>query len=163
MSDLQRLLAEGLVRPPTADVLLARISTPDSAEPKFFDLAEFARLVALIEQLRPSVPGFDATEISLQIDARLARGEGDGWRYDTQPADGEAYKRGLTAIDLEALPNLQRDHDSFLSRFLEELLVEIVTITYSHPEAQASIGYVGYADAKGWSHVGLDEREDWET
>jgi hypothetical protein len=122
------------------------------------------------------------------IDGRLAQGEGDGWRYDQMPPDGEAHRRGLQALDESArllcdasfaelddrrqdelLLLVQRDEVSGglwetmqASRFFEELLAGATESYYSHPLAQEEIGYVGMADAHGWQAIGLNELEPWE-
>lgn len=48
------------------------------------------------------------------------------------------------------------------ARFFEELLTEVVELAYSHVAVQEDIGYVGMADATGWTQLGLgvlDQRE----
>ena len=44
-------------------------------------------------------------------------------------------------------------------RFFEDLLAAATEAFYAHPLAQEEIGYVGYADARGWQAIGLGERE----
>jgi NAD(P)-dependent dehydrogenase (short-subunit alcohol dehydrogenase family) len=45
------------------------------------------------------------------------------------------------------------------ARWFEEALVEATEIYFAHPLAQERIGYVGMADAAGWSAIGLNEDE----
>ena len=33
---------------------------------------------------------------------------------------------------------------------------------YAQPATQADIHYIGYADAAGWTQIGLDQYERWE-
>ncbi|WP_240731526.1 gluconate 2-dehydrogenase subunit 3 family protein [Hymenobacter radiodurans] len=44
-------------------------------------------------------------------------------------------------------------------RFFEEMLAELTELYYAHPLAQEEIGYVGMADAPGWTRLGLNELE----
>jgi hypothetical protein len=43
--------------------------------------------------------------------------------------------------------------------WFEELLVEASEIYFAHPLAQQAMGYLGMADAQGWTATGLDEEE----
>ena len=182
---LLRLIDEGLVSKPTADALLSRLESAPAA-PTFLDEGAFGLLVALCARLRPRTPRPTARELALCIDARLGSGKTDGWRYDALPPDGEACARGLRALDAEAAARYGRgfaalDGDSadaivgatqrgetrtswdvVPARFIEDRLAEVVALAYAHPSAQEAIGYVGYADAKGWTRIGLNGREEWE-
>ncbi len=168
----RRLADQNLLTPPTLAALAAREPAFDG-EPRRFDAPTFAILVALVDVLRPYERP-SGREIALRIDARLAKGECDGWRFDAMPADAEAYAQGLAALaqegalDASVVRRLQRGETTVAwplspQRFLEDLLAEVATFAYSQPEAQDAIGYDGYADAQGWSHIALgDAREDWE-
>lgn len=173
-----------MLTPPTFAVLQKR-EEGITGEPRHFASEAFATFVALIERLKPLIERPTAREIALQIDARLAERRSDGWRYDTMPPDGEAYVIGVLALEAEARAAGGRafaemdDPDALIralqkgetrlqwgvppKRFLEDLLAEVVSHAYAQPEAQDAIGYDGYADAKGWSHIGIgDAREPWE-
>jgi hypothetical protein len=39
------------------------------------------------------------------------------------------------------------------------MLAELTEYYYAHPLAQEEIGYVGMADAHGWTRLGLNELE----
>ena len=121
------------------------------------------------------------------MEARLAEGKSDGWRYDSMPDDGAAMRAGLAGLDgasqalagapfADASPTVQ---DEVLTaaqagtppgpawpmppqRFFEELLAEATEVFFAHPLAQERIGYVGFADRPGWTRIGLNEREDRE-
>ncbi len=127
-------------------------------------------------------------DIAGGIDERLTQNKSDGWRYDTMPADGEAYRLGLAGVDETASLLFQslfqtlseEQQDEVLrqiqqgnapgetwkklpaNRFFEELLAEATTNYYSHPLAQEAIGYVGMADVPGWQRIGLNQLEDRE-
>ena len=130
-------------------------------------------------------------DIAGEIDRRLAGGTGNGWRYDAMPDDGEAYRQGLAALDDlsaerhagrpfhlldrgEALALLKAVRDGLNGpmfwdrglepkRLLEEWLAEAVEVYYSHPGGgQADLAYVGFADARGWRAVQLNQLEPQE-
>ena len=182
------LLETDLVTPPTRAALTERLHKAPIAVPRFFDEATFTTLRAVCARLVPQPDRAQPIDLAGPIDGRLAQGEGDGWRYDQMPPDGEAHRRGLQALDESArllcgasfaelddtrqdelLLLVQRDEVSGglwetmqASRFFEELLAGATESYYSHPLAQEEIGYVGMADAHGWQAIGLNELEPWE-
>jgi hypothetical protein len=129
-------------------VLYERIDPP-SGDPQSLTPDQFHRLVEWVDELRPPYPRPTAHEIALEIDRRLSRGDGDGWRYDILPPDREAF---ALALDEKVTPEQA-------TRFREDLLAEVTEIAYAHPEVQYALGYVGFADAYGWRNEG---REAWE-
>ena len=122
------------------------------------------------------------------IDARLADGTGNGWRFDDMPPDGDCYRIGLKRIDELSMASynapfvllagsfqdcllreanhtgsVPSDRQSgFPERFFEELLVEVVECAYSHPLMQENIGYAGMADLPQWTALTLNALEDRE-
>ena len=183
---LFRLISDGLVSEPTRVALLARLEPVVDLHPKALSESAFGALTVLCGRLRPRTFRPTALELSLRIDARLAAGTGDGWRYDALPSDREAFELGLRAFAAEALMGYEEGIESLngnsvdaliralqsgvmrtawpfpAERFLEDLLAEVTGLAYAQPCALAAIGYVGYADAKGWTRIGLNGREDWE-
>ena len=181
---VRALLRTDAVTLPTRKALEERLAAPPVTEPRFLDAAGFATLQAVCARLLPGA-GID---VAGPIDARLADGSGDGWRYDALPPDGDAYRAGMAGFDQAAqalfgqgftrLP--AEDQDGVVQavqdgsppgaawqhlpavRFFEELLAEATEVHFAHPLAQESIGYVGMADAPGWQRIGLNEREDRE-
>lgn len=159
LNTVRTLLDTDLVTPITRAALEARLATSAEAEtgdarPRFFNEADFSTLQAACKRLLPTVDGCPAPEsFAFVIDTRLADGKGNGWRYDTLPPDGDAYRDGLHAL---------RDDNAPAPRFEEELLADLCEAYYSHPTVQASIGYIGMADARGWQRVGLNQLEVWE-
>ncbi len=181
---VRALLRTGAVTLPTRKALEERLAAPPVTVPRFLDAAGFATLQAVCARL---LPGADI-DVAGPIDARLADGAGDGWRYDALPPDGEAYRAGMAGFDQAAqalfgqgftrLPAEDQDkvvqavqdgsppgaawQRLLAARFFEELLAEATEVHFAHPLAQESIGYVGMADALGWHRIGLNEREDRE-
>ena len=184
---VRALLESDLVTEATRAVLQARLE-PGSGKPAFLDPHAYATLQAACTRLIPQPERAEPIDIAAGADARLASGEGDGWRYAAMPPDRDAYRLGLRGLDESARAMFNRnfigledaEQDAVLSavqrgtaegetwrsapsaRFFEELLVELVECYYSHPLASDEIGYAGYADAHGWQHIGLGEREPWE-
>ena len=175
---IRELLESDFVTEPTRRALNERFDFDKNYAPQFFDWKEFDTLEAICDALAPSkvVPcGFVARE----IDKRLFENKGNGWRYDEMPPDGETYRialpifdqtaRRIFAADFAAITNEQRieivrkmrdgDGDKMfgeispkfpVTRFFEEIFAEFVELFYSHPLVLEEIGYVGFADGKGW-------------
>lgn len=184
---VRALLDTDQVTDVTRQVLTERLSAP-SRQPVFFSADEYSILEAVCNRLIPQDDGSPVIEIWGGIDDRLAENKSNGWRYDTMPADQEAYRRGLAGIEESAqvlfqqsfrqLSNDQQDHIIGLvqsgdapgaiwqtmpaERFFEEMLAEAVENYYSHPLVQETIGYVGMADQPAWNRLGLNNLEDRE-
>lgn len=180
------LLDTDLVSDATRTTLRERLNaTPARA---FFTPEEYATLQAVTLRLFPPSSACPDAGLAASLDERLAKGEGNGWRYDAMPHDQDAHRLGLrgldeTAQEMHGAPFLALDgtqQDAILhaiqggspagatwqqmpaTRYFEELLAELSEFYYSHPLVQEQIGYVGMADQRGWQRIGLDEREAWE-
>ena len=184
---VRALLPTDLVTSATRAALGGRLSDETPA-PRFFTAPELDLLQAALARLFADPTAPTALTLALCIDARLADGKSDGWRYDALPPDGEAARLGLRGLDQaaqalsmngfvalntacqEAVLNAVQKGDPPgdvwttlpAARFFEELLAEATEAYYSHPLAQEEIGYVGMADARGWSRIAMNERESWE-
>jgi gluconate 2-dehydrogenase gamma chain len=163
---LHRLLSSDHVTPATKTVLEARTSAEVSPY-QFLTAAEGALLEAVSVCLVPHDPV--QLPLAREIDARLQRGDTDGWRYDQAAPDGEAYRQLLASLPAgfqntsaeaqnAALKQAQQDQPLVF----EDLLAELTEIFYSQPEEQVGIGYVGFADAQGWQQIGLNQLDDHE-
>ncbi|WP_303309868.1 gluconate 2-dehydrogenase subunit 3 family protein [Hymenobacter sp. BT730] len=179
------LLQTDLVTEATRTALQARLDAPAHYEPRFFDADTYQVLRAVAARLLPQPERARPIELAPVIDARLAEGRSDGWRYDVLPPDREAYRLGLGGINQAAQKQFQQDfrelneaqQDAVVEqlaagkaagnnwmqlnqgRFFEELLAELTEAYYAHPLAQEEIGYVGMADVPGWTRIGLNELE----
>lgn len=184
---VRALLDTDHVTPATRDALKTRL-TEQPELLRFFtaDEAELLRLVAA--RLLPQPVDREPIDVINPVDHRLAHNESDGWRYDTLPADPDAWRLGLTAFQGAAqaqfgqpftqLTGAQQDEligqlqagtaiNTGLSalqaqRFFDDMLAELTGIYFSHPLAQEEIGYVGMADKPRWNRIGLDELEERE-
>lgn len=182
----RRLLETDALTLATRQALSARLAVNNAtATPRFFDEADFATLQAACSRLIPQTNRAQQINIASDIDKRLAEGTTNGWRYNVMPPDGDAYRLGLRGLDETAQAKFNRTFDQLdalrqdevlrqvqqgtpegptwamlsAARFFEELLAEAVETYYSHPLAQDEIGYVGYADALGWTRIGLNQLE----
>lgn len=184
---VRALLDTNQVTEPTRQVLTERL-TASPRQPTFFSADEFALLQAICDRLVPQDEDTEPIDVAGGIDQRLSEQKSDGWRYDTMPADGDAYKLGLRGIDdsaqvlfkqqfqelsgeqqdqiLKAIQEGQVSGEVWqklpANRFFEEFLAEASENYYSHPVAQEEIGYVGMADTPGWQLVELNQLEDRE-
>ncbi|GAB3688990.1 hypothetical protein GCM10027592_04780 [Spirosoma flavus] len=181
------LLQSDQVSEKTRQVLTDRL-TASAESPRFFSSQELELLRAICNRLIPQDNRSESIDVAGGIDKRLAQHGSDGWRYDTMPADGDAYKQGLAGIEetahvlfgqpFQQLAEAQQDEllsqiqraeapgtiwsTMPANRFFEELLTEAAHNFYSHPLAQEEIGYVGMADVPGWQRIGLNQLESRE-
>lgn len=184
---VEHLLQSDFVTPATRAALLGRLN-PAKAPLGFFSAAEAATLRAVCDRLIPQPERATPIEIVAAIDERLVQNKGNGWRYDALPNDGQALRAGLRGLDesaqilhstdfialnsaqqdaiLRAVQNEEAAGEVWTTlpprRFFEELLAEVVECYYAHPLAQEEIGYAGMADARGWTRISLNEREERE-
>ncbi len=179
---LQQLLESDAVTPATREVLQARLARPLVAAPQFFSAREIETLRAVSARLVPQPESPVPVDIAGFVDERLARGEGNGWRYDDLPTDGEMLRAALHGLDesagddgfvrleiagqdalLSAMQKGEIEGETWktlpAARAFEEVLAELVEHFVAHPLAQSDIGYAGFADAPGWTKIGLNERE----
>jgi hypothetical protein len=166
----------------TADLLRSRTGPPP--ELKFFVPAEQACAAALLDLLldqrdQPAVP------LLAMIDARLAAGETDGWRYDDMPEDGQAWRDTLAFLDADAtesfgisfaetspadqarLLQAVQDGDTWHglpAKHVWSLWTRYAcTAFYSHPAAWTEIGFPGPAYPRGYKNAGVDKLEPYEV
>ena len=84
----------------TADLVTARTGPPP--QPRFFTDAEQASAAALLNQLTGQCDEPLGVPVLEMVDARLAAGETDGWRYADLPEDGQAWRDTLGYLDKDA-------------------------------------------------------------
>ena len=167
----------------TAGVVLARVGPRPPL--RFFTPREEAAARPLLDRLlaqddEPRVPVFEL------IDARLAEGEIDGWRYEDMPEDGAAWKRSLRRLDddararragesfatldrqaqvdvLESVRTADRWHEFPAQRVWTLWLRYACAAFYAHPWAWNEIGFGGPAYPVGYKSLGVGGREPWEV
>jgi len=122
------------------------------------------------------------------LQARLAAGETDGWRYADMPEDGQAWRETLSFLDIDAagrcgttfaeappadraaLVQAVQDHGSgdtwhgLPAEHVWSLWTRYAcTAFYSHPSAWTEIGFPGPAYPRGYKNVGVDKLEPFEV
>ncbi len=185
LGTVRALLKTDAVTASTQAALEKRLQ-PQAATPlKFFTDLQLETLRAAAARLITQKGRAEPIDVVREIDQRLCGGVGNGWRFAALPPDEEAYQLGLRGLEetasvlhqstFAALSGEQQD-DILRSlqtgtaaggiwqtldspRFFEELLADLAEAYYSHPLAQEEIGYVGMADAPGWTRLGLNELE----
>jgi gluconate 2-dehydrogenase subunit 3-like protein len=165
----------------TQGVVLRRLGPPPPL--RFFTTEEEAACRPLLDRLlaqdaEPRIPLFEL------IDARLAEGETDGYRYEDMPHDGDAWRASLHALDddarrahgvgfaelgrgdqihlLERVRTAARWHGLPGARLWSLWMRYACAAFYSHPWAWNEIGFGGPAYPRGYKALGLDHRENWE-
>ena len=164
------LIASERVNPRLRDALAERARADDPAyAPAALDPVELALLRAVVARVLPDA-GFD---IGARLDARLASGAGDGWRFARLPPDATSYRAGLRSLDAaaraEGAPFLARDgeaQDALLRAaqegrlavpesqdprldtermvlWFEDLRADAVRAYLAHPATLARLGFSG--------------------
>ena len=168
----------------TRDLIEARVATGGTL--RFFTRLEAATAGALFDQLldqraEPRVPVLEL------VDARLAKDETDGWRYETMPFDPDAWRRSLAALDADSVarwrdpfPDASWDEQASIISDIQALKDDLwhgmpasqvwslwtryaCTAFYSHPLAWREMGFAGPAYPRGYKNIGVDRREPFEV
>jgi hypothetical protein len=167
----------------TAGVVLARLGPPPPL--RFFNLAEEATGRALFHQIldqrgEPTIPVLE------MVDARLAEGVTDGYRFAPMPEDGDAFRQSFAALDadaedafgkrfallewhdqtdlLQAIHDTKGDWHGLPAHDVWDLWTRYACAAfYSHPWAWNEIGFGGPAYPRGYKNIGVDAREPWEV
>ena len=172
--------------PVTAELIAARTGPPP--RPRFFTEAEQASAAALLDQLTGQCD--EPLEVSIveMVDARLAAGETDGWRYADMPEDGQAWRDTLGYLDKDAhtrcgssfadaaeadqqamIQSVQDGADDGTWHGLPAARVWSLwtryacTALYAHPHAWSEIGFPGPAYPRGYKNAGVGKLEPFEV
>ena len=158
------LIASDRLTAPTRAALAARVAWR-AGRPTVLSERQMAVLRAVAARLMPLGALADRVDPAGRFEAALARGGGDGWRYAAMPPDVDAVAAGLDALDaqgfleasdaerdrmIEAIPGGIADWPVSSTLWFEEVLGQLVQLTYAHPLMQVAIGFDGMADADGW-------------
>jgi hypothetical protein len=145
------------------------------------------RLVDCVVPQPAQRPRIDTAAILV---AELEAKRGTGFRPASLPVRDEAWRRGLDALDAEALARHAR-HFAFLDAqevtsllacvergevkadawrdispadfFAWRLLPDIVSAYYAHPSAWSAMGFGGPASPRGYVRLRADRRDPWEA
>lgn len=133
----------------------------------------------IVPQAGPSI------DLASRVDAQLAAGKGDGWRFADMPPDREAYASALDSLaGFDALADggqqarlAQLAEGGFdlgvlsgpqMKQWFEDLRADLVRLWLAHPATMARIGFDGFANGgdgprkQGFERLAADERESWE-
>lgn len=166
----------------TASLVRGRLEPP-SAQLRFFTAAEAATAEALFDLLlaqheEPKVPVLPV------VDARLADGETDGWRYASLPEDASAWRQSLAWLDedctelfggrfvecrheervelLQGIKDSEKWHDWPAAHVWSLWTRYACAAFYAHPWAWNEIGFGGPAYPRGYKVLHPGWREPWE-
>jgi hypothetical protein len=167
----------------TADLITARTGPPP--EPRFFTDAERAAAEALLNQLAGQCDEPLGIPLLEMVDARLAAGETDGWRYEDLPEDGQAWRDTLGYLDkdahdrcgtsfadaprpdqaaiIQAVQDASKWHGLNAARAWSLWTRYACTALYSHPYAWSEMGFPGPAYPRGYKNAGVGKREPFEV
>ncbi len=152
----------------TRAVLRARGQPDEPGSPAALSAASFALLRAVAARVLPQ-PEPAAIDLAARLDAQLASGPGDGWRFAALPADAEAYRLALETLQAAALAEhgagfvaldgprqdalLQRAgagalpagalQPDALALWFQDLRSDLVRLYVAHPATLARMGYSG--------------------
>jgi phytoene dehydrogenase-like protein len=171
----------------TRRVIDTRLNVP--RQPRFFNEAEWRTLEAVCDQIMPQPAHREKVPLPAYVDQKLQEGATDGYRYPGMPHQGEAWRRGLAALDEAAqrdsgkpfhalrpeqqeamLRSMQEGKfqagamvDMPAKTFFEDRIVhDIVDAYYAHPLAWNEIGWGGPASPRGYVRLELGRRDPWE-
>ena len=160
---------------------------------RFFSPEEARFMTAVFDHLLPQQDRDEAHQIPILnfVDARLYKGQIDGFRFENMPADGEAYRLGIQGIeqlaqfmygkpfiDLEPVMQdqvLKSIHDGNpqagaeiwarvpTHTFWMLMLQDAIEVYYSHPAAWDEIGFGGPAYPRGYMRLEYGSPEPWEV
>lgn len=183
------LIGSARVSGRTRAALLERLGSNGSAHvPTFLSSVALETLRALVDRIVPQKAHDGPIDLAGRLEANLAAGVGDGWRFADLPDDRIAWQTGLAILaDLGFSAMTAADQDALLVRmaagkapaasgwsatqqqhWFEDVRGETVRIYVAHPSTLARIGYsgIGYggdeADKLGFHLIGPGERESWE-
>jgi hypothetical protein len=170
----------------TRDLIEARVRTPPQAV-TFFSANERGCARALLNDLTGQDRDDAPVPVTQMVEARLAAGETDGWRYADMPEDGQAWCDTLGYLDadaqdrcgtsfaeaaeadrhrlIQAVQDLSgEDWHGLPAKHVWSLWTRYAcTAFYAHPDAWAEIGFPGPAYPRGYKNTGVDKLEPYEV
>jgi hypothetical protein len=163
----------------------------EPAEHRFFTDDEFRTLQAVCDRIVPQPADRERpVPIAALVDRKMAANRTDGFRQAILPPMGEAWRRGLAALDAEARAQGAEDFAglpidgqiTLLKRvqtgatttdawgdmppkafFTSRVLHDSVSAYYAHPTAWSEIGFGGPASPRGYVRMDSNRRDPWEA
>ena len=170
----------------TKDLIEARVRTSPQAV-TFFTDNERACAHALLNDLTGQDRDDASVPVTQMVEARLAAGETDGWRYADMPEDGQAWRDSLRFLDedsrdacsltfaqapvedqravIAAVQDLgAKDWHGLNAAHVWSLWTRYAcTAFYAHPWAWNEMGFPGPAYPRGYKNIGVGKREPFEV
>ncbi len=158
--------------------------------PRFLDGKLYAVLQSLCDRILPQEDGVAGVALAAFVDQHLLADKRAGYRNAKLPPMREAWRRGLSALDAEALKDYGRGFSSLDAAyqdrligkmktgdltdsawsdmpcalfFSERVMSEIPRSYYAHPKAWNEIGFGGPASPRGYVRIDFDKRDPWEA
>lgn len=172
----------------TRKAIYARLQVPRT--PQFFTPEEWRTLGAVCDAILPQDDDPDPAPLAAYVDQKMAQNHTDGYRHGALPRQGEAWRRGLAALEAEAraahgvgFHELAPDQRDELLRRMQEgdldddawggmapavffqyrVIPDVTHAFYAHPKAWNEIGFGGPASPRGYVRLELGRRDPWEA
>jgi hypothetical protein len=170
----------------TRETIDRRLALPRQ---RFFSAVEWRTLTAVCARIMPQPADRPLVPLPAFVDQKITDGLLDGYRYAGMPPQGEAWRRGLAALEQESRGGHDQGfdqlseprQDELLSRmqkgdltgpawggmpcklfFEHRVIPDIVHAYYAHPVAWNEIGFSGPASPRGHVRMGLNRRDPWD-
>jgi len=148
--EYRALIASRRVSADTRAALSARERPDDpSYAPVAMDAVDLATLRALAACVVPQQPG-EYIDLAARLDATLATGAGDGWRFAMLPPDAEAYRIGLRALRAAARRAHGCDFETLDAARQDALLHAIADRTLALPASVDDDALFGTEQMRAW-------------
>lgn len=172
----------------TRQVIDRRLGVP--REPRFFSSTEWRTLNAVCDRIMPQPKDRPPVPLAAYVDQKITDRLLDGYRYAQLPPQGEAWQRGLAALEQSAndahgcsFHDLPPEWQDMLLRRMQQgelvgdawggmpcklffdhrVIPDITHAYYAHPTSWNEIGFGGPASPRGYVRMGLDRRDPWEA
>jgi hypothetical protein len=170
----------------TKDLIEARVRTSPPAV-TFFSATERGCAHALLNDLTGQDRDDAPVPVTQMVEARLAAGETDGWRYADMPEDGQAWRDTLGYLDADAQDRCGTSFADAAEADRHRLIQAVqdgsgedwhglpakhvwslwtryaCTALYAHPDVWAEMGFPGPAYPRGYKNIGVDKLEPYEV
>ncbi len=176
----------------TRAVIDKRLAVDPDAH-RFFNDAEWLCLRAICDRITPQPAERRAGHVPVAalVDQKMHENHLDGYRHAPLPPMGDAWRRGLAALDAEARAAhggaafhalAPYEQDALLRKmeagkfkdeawgdmpaktfFKQRVLSDVVKSYYSHPTAWNEVGWGGPASPRGYVRMDFDRRDPWEA
>jgi hypothetical protein len=170
----------------TKDLIEARVRTSPPAV-TFFSATERGCAHALLNDLTGQDRDDAPVPVTQMVEARLAAGETDGWRYADMPEDGQAWRDTLGYLDADAQDRCGTSFAGAAQADRHRLIQAVqdgsgedwhglpakhvwslwtryaCTALYAHPDVWAEMGFPGPAYPRGYKNIGVDKLEPYEV